>query len=50
MGYTKPKLERYGSLRQLTQIGLDSDCDGGVWGVVDGSNIGELFGVRCNRS
>lgn len=49
--YQKPRLERFGSLRDLTQVGTDSDCDGGIWGIgVDGSNIGEFFGVRCGRS
>lgn len=50
MTYQKPALERFGSVRDLTQIGLNADCDGGIWGVVDGSDIGELFGVACGRS
>jgi hypothetical protein len=51
MNYVKPKLERFGSLRQLTLVGTDADCDGGIWGIgVDGSNIGEFFGYSCSRS
>lgn len=34
--YTKPKLERFGSLRELTLVGLSADCDGGVYGIGDG--------------
>lgn len=36
--YSKPKLEKFGSLRELTAIGSDADCDGGIiWGIGDGS-------------
>ena len=49
--YQKPKLERFGTLRELTLVGTDADCDGGIFGIgVDGSNIGEFFGVHCSRS
>jgi len=49
--YEKPTLERFGSLRDLTLVGTDADCDGGIWGIgVDGSNIGEYFGYQCSRS
>lgn len=34
--YVKPKLERYGSLRELTLYGFSADCDGGLWGIGDG--------------
>ena len=44
--YVKPQVQRFGSLRELTLIGLDANCDGGVWGITatDGSWLG------CNRS
>ncbi|MFO7260514.1 MAG: lasso RiPP family leader peptide-containing protein [bacterium] len=31
--YVKPRLERFGSVRELTQYGLSTDCDGGIFGV-----------------
>ena len=31
--YVKPKLQVFGMLRELTQLGLDPDCDGGVFGI-----------------
>jgi len=31
--YIKPKLERFGSVRELTKLGLDRDCDGGIFGI-----------------
>jgi hypothetical protein len=34
--YEKPKLERFGTFRELTQIGLNSDADGAV-----------IFGIGC---
>jgi len=37
--YSKPKLERFGSFRQLTQLGTDSDGDGGFYGIGNGCNI-----------
>ena len=49
--YVKPKVERFGTLRDLTRIGTDADCDGGgVWGIgADGANvIGEFGGVSCS--
>ena len=43
--YTKPQVVKFGTLRELTQIGLDADCDGGiVYGIGDGTWIG------CNRT
>lgn len=42
--YVKPQVEKFGSLRELTQIGTGADCDGGVLGIIDGSWVG------CNRS
>lgn len=38
--YVKPQVERFGSVRELTQLGLDRDCDGGAFGIGDGSVIG----------
>lgn len=46
--YVKPKLERYGSLRELTLIGLNSDCDGGVWGI--SATDGSWWLCSANRS
>jgi hypothetical protein len=51
--YVKPKVERFGSLRDLTRIGTNADCDGGgVWGIgADGSDIvGEFDGVSCSSA
>jgi hypothetical protein len=44
--YSKPQVQKFGSLRELTQVGFDADCDGGIFGidgVVDGS-------LGCDRS
>jgi hypothetical protein len=43
--YTKPQVVKFGTLRELTQVGTDADCDGGILGAVNGSNI---FG--CSRT
>lgn len=50
MTYAKPTLEKFGSVRQLTRLGWDADCDGGIWGIGDGSNISEWFGYECTPS
>ena len=42
--YTKPQVVKFGTLRELTQLGFDRDCDGGIYGVVDGTT------VFCNRT
>ncbi len=44
--YTKPTLERFGTFRELTQVGLGADGDGGIWGTgfLDGCYYG------CDRS
>jgi hypothetical protein len=34
--YEKPKLERFGTFRELTRIGLGPDGDGGIFGYLDG--------------
>lgn len=38
--YTKPSVTDLGTLRQLTQIGTNADCDGGIYGIADGTWIG----------
>ena len=37
--YTKPQVVKFGTLRELTQLGTDADCDGGIFGIANGSNI-----------
>ena len=41
MTYEKPTMERFGSLRELTLVGLGADGDGGIGGsgFLDGCNI-----------
>lgn len=34
--YQKPTLVCFGTLRELTQIGLNRDCDGGIQGITAG--------------
>ena len=44
--YTKPTLQQFGSFRNLTLVGTDTNGDGGIiLGAVDGCNIS-----GCNRS
>lgn len=38
--YCKPEVKRFGTVRELTQLGLDRDCDGGVFGIADGTWVG----------
>ncbi|MEK9500058.1 lasso RiPP family leader peptide-containing protein [Gaopeijia maritima] len=50
--YKKPRLERFGTLRELTLIGLGSDGDGGIqgWGrIVASVTDGCAWGCN-NRS
>ena len=56
--YRKPKLERFGSFRELTQLGLDAEGDGGVYiGLIastpsaDGCNLNQYTGglFTCSR-
>jgi hypothetical protein len=42
--YAKPSVTDLGTLRQLTQIGQNPDCDGGIFGIGNGSTI------LCSRS
>jgi hypothetical protein len=39
--YSKPMLEKFGSLRELTELGAGADCDGGLFGsgIADGSTL-----------
>lgn len=37
--YVKPQMERFGSVRELTQLGFSQDCDGGAYGIGDGDWI-----------
>ena len=57
--YKKPKLEKFGTFRELTKLGLDSDGDGGVYiGLIannapsaDGCNLNQYTGglFSCSR-
>jgi hypothetical protein len=38
--YEKPSVERYGTFRDLTAIGLGADGDGGILGYLDGCTFG----------
>lgn len=44
--YRRPKLERFGSLRELTLLGAGPDCDGGAFGIAGGPGDGSS--TRCN--
>ena len=51
--YVKPEVVRFGTLRELTQLGLDRDCDGGLAGVAPGvttSTAGDGTWLKCRRS
>lgn len=56
--YQKPKLERFGTFRELTKLGLDADGDGGVYigliannAVADGCNLNQFTAgaFSCSR-
>ena len=34
--YKKPSLVEFGTLRELTLLGISADCDGGIYGIGDG--------------
>ena len=36
--YTKPQMQRFGSFRDLTRVGFDSDGDGGFLGLANVAN------------
>ena len=45
--YQKPTLERFGSLRDLTQLGAGADCDGGIFGIT--GSPGDGSDILCSR-
>ena len=49
--YVKPEVVKFGTLRELTQLGLNQDCDGGIQGITAGvaaATDGDW--LRCRRS
>ena len=49
--YEKPKLVCFGRLRDLTQLGLNHDCDGGIQGISAGvasATDGSWLGCRTS--
>ena len=49
--YVKPEIVRFGTLRELTKIGLDSDCDGGIEGITAGVTAAtDGSWLKCRRS
>ena len=49
--YVKPQVVRFGTLRELTQIGLDNDCDGGIDGISASVTAGtDGSWLKCRRS
>lgn len=45
--YEKPKVERFGSFRELTLWGTDKDGDGGIiFGIGDGCNVWAKGGCK----
>ncbi|MEQ9569877.1 MAG: lasso RiPP family leader peptide-containing protein [Longimicrobiales bacterium] len=50
--YQKPRLERFGTLRELTLIGLGADGDGGLmgWGRIVASVTDGCWTGCSNRS
>jgi hypothetical protein len=47
--YQKPKIVCFGTLRDLTQLGLNQDCDGGILGIsasVSSATDGSWLGCR----
>jgi hypothetical protein len=38
--YQKPTLQKFGTFRELTRLGLGDDGDGGINGHLDGCAIG----------
>ena len=49
--YVKPEVVRFGTLRELTQIGFNRDCDGGIQGVsVSVSSATDGDWIYCRRS
>ena len=49
--YVKPQVVRFGTLRLLTQLGLDHDCDGGIQGVTPGvASATDGSWLKCRQS
>jgi len=49
--YVKPEVVKFGTLRELTQIGLGSDCDGGIAGITTGiAAATDGSWLKCRRS
>src|SRR5690606_11049390 len=48
--YQRPTIERYGSLRDLTQLGAGADCDGGIFGINGSAGDGSSMFCSRNRS
>jgi hypothetical protein len=49
--YEKPKVVCFGTLRDLTRIGLNQDCDGGIQGITAGvASATDGTWLACHRS
>ncbi|MCG8469493.1 MAG: lasso RiPP family leader peptide-containing protein [Gemmatimonadetes bacterium] len=49
--YNKPELVEFGSLRDLTQVGIGADGDAGIWGLLDAKGRGCWYNCPgSNRS
>ena len=49
--YVKPEVVKFGTLRELTQIGVGSDCDGGIAGITTGiATATDGSWLKCRRS
>jgi|HigsolmetaAR202D_1030399.scaffolds.fasta_scaffold187792_1 biotin synthase-like enzyme len=46
--YSKPLLQRFGTVRELTQLGFSQDCDGGIFGI--GATDGDWLFCHEDRS
>ena len=49
--YVKPEVVKFGTLRELTRVGLDNDCDGGIAGITAGvAAATDGAWLKCRRS
>jgi len=48
--YSRPVLEKFGSLREITRLGAGPDCDGGALGISGGPGDGSTVGCYSSRS
>ena len=49
--YAKPQVVCFGTLRELTKIGLNQDCDGGIQGITAGvATATDGDWLKCRRS